>query len=548
MSVRLILPSATGQIQPSILNRLVEDITIIDLTDRPNDSITNTNQVAVPFDGVNDRFLLDNADVGILVMDMASPMKGPDTGNQSNRIAFEGWFKDTNTGLSRSTIFDFNVMRQKSGTITGFDGFYQLFVTKDESNLPKLEFRVVQELAYSVTGTTSVSAGSIADNTPFYHYYVAYSQATSTMQMYLGTNKEAEVSFSAFLGNSNSAVTSEATGLIDTDSFQGIMDEIRIWSQTASVSSIGILSSVTAIGKDPNKLSSSGEMGHDNLVLWWRLETTEAGELFNGTPSSIQDFAFTDSGNLTALTASNSSLSAHFGTPSGFSGADLPINEYTIISGLSATGNLIAAQGQGDVLFGGGGTLDHGGLLVVDTRNQKVLIESPVEPVNTLKYLIWSTSGNTTTAVEENQLFAGVSAIRVTVNDGGTSAGVFTSLSTSAMIYENHPYATSFRIRAVPRVDASVSHTVLAEFEVGGQTTTSTIDYITNVWTPVLMSVTSGINNNTSQLRIYNNSGVATDFYIDGLNIFLADYPGFFTPPDTLRKGGQLVYHITEVV
>jgi len=550
MSVKFIIPSATGQMQGSILARVIEDVTTIDLGDNP-DNGTDLNQVSIPFDGTNDHIVVEGD--GVIITDFAKPMIGPDDGSNSSRIAFDGWFKCSDTGV-RNYIFDYSIQRQVLSaaavqTVSGFDGIYQAFILKDgASNEGRFEFRITQGTSYSATGTTSLSSGSVGDGTPFYHYYCDYSQATSTMRAYINGSEQFTKSFSAFDGNSNSAMSGNGIAYsLAADTFNGVLDELRIWSQTAAASSIGILCSVTSIGLDPSTITSSADIDHDNLISWWRFESTEAGELFNATPSSIEDYAFSDSGNLTALTASTTSLSATWGTPSGFAGADLPLNLNVIVSGLSATGNLIAAQGQGDVLFGGGGTLDHGGLMTMDSNDSKVLMEPANEPINTLKYGTWTTTGDTTVSQEGFQVWAGASAAKVIINDTSNTAGINIPISTSALIFSGVPYTASMRLRAVPRTDQTTDHSVSAIFTVGDNSVTTAVDLTTTQWLPVSLSLTAGGASSTGDLWIYNNASKAESFYVDGLNIVMSDYPAFFTAPDSLRKGSQLVYHISEV-
>ena len=439
MAFRFIHESSTGAFQ-TLFNRLIEDPEIIDLTDTPG----ALSVQSIPMDGVDESLTFKNI---ILVEGVGV------SGASAENIAVDAFIKrNSSTAASRSTYYDQAIMRGSSGETSGFDGFYICSVVYTGSpSAHYVEFRVNhdQVFDYVLTGEKAITT------TAWHHVMCMY--ASGEQKMYIMQDMS-NTSLSSMVASSLTEVLT-GTPLGERGiNWGGVLDEVRLWIATGSASSVGRLSSVTAIGSAPEDLSpplNDFKPSADTLAAWWRFETISAIQLFSGIAGSVID-----------STAYNNS-----GTPSGFEGSDIISSETTIINGLSASGDLKNLLG---------GTLDHGGLCAVDPSDGTLLLEMGSENLIKDEFNTWTASGTGVIITNENyNIFYGASGVKV--NTISADTGIYQTISNSALLFNGNHYTTSFRYRSV-----SGSTSARVTFTLGTSAVSVTATTYTDNWWPII--------------------------------------------------------------
>jgi len=493
MAFLLVKPTSSGDYQ-TLFNRLIEDPETIDLT---SDTPTASSSRSIPFDGLDDTITLSSAfyigSIGV-------------SGASANNVSFDTWFKYTITGNNRTTFFQSTLIRSLSSTTTGFDGIYEGNIILTGGN-HYIEFRYDKDDSTSYVLTSSASVSTSA----WHNVFCSYLSGEQRMQIYIDGTLD-----------SNSSLTEVLTGTpigARGISFGGRLDEMRLWIGSAAATAISKLASASSIGVAPenlniNEMSPSSEY----LVGWWRFETVSAFQLFSGIQNSILD----------------STVYGHHATPSGFQGSDVISSETTIIDGISASGDLKHLLG---------GTLDHGGLIVLDPNDDTIKLEWGAENLIDEEYNSWSSTGTGVTVTQENNnIFYGSSSIKVNTTSANT--GVYQDISNSALLFSNNTYTCSFRYRSI-----SGSTSARTTFTLGNSASSVTAVTNTSNWNPVVIRNTLGGTTLTGRIDVIQlNSGINAGalFQIDGLMINEGDYLPSFVGPDRVRKTSQITWPILD--
>lgn len=496
MAFSFINQVASGTYQ-SILQRLIDDPETINLTE--STPSVNSSQ-SIPFDGQQESIRLDTT---IVTNNIGA------SGASASNVAFEAWILPNVTGQSHNTFFDTSMIRSISATTTSFDGFYSGHVLTT-GGFNYIDFRIDHDISYSLT-----SDASIASDT-WTHVYCEYASGSQTMSLYI--NGTLDRSHTTQLPTASS-ITSVALGQRGI-TFGGRIDELRLWIATGSASSIGRLASATSIGIPPEDISVLNDFtpSANTMAGWWRLESVSAFQLFSGVEDSIID----------------STQYEHHGTPSGFQGSDSIATTNVIIQGLSASGDLNHLLG---------GTLDHGGLSVIDNGDNTIKLDMGVESLQKEEFYQWASTGTGVLAnVDSNNIFFGASATRVNTTSADT--GVYQDITASGLLYKDNQYTCSIRLRSIT---GSLSARVI--FKLGESASSITAVMNTKTWEPFyithrLVGDTLTGRVTVTQLNEADNAGAL--WQMDGFDVVEGDYPAPFIGPTRVRKSGQIYWQILE--
>jgi hypothetical protein len=496
MSFKFIEASATGNFQ-TLFNRLIEDPETIDLT---TDTAGPNSSQAIPFDGIDDSVRFNNI---ILVQNIGT------SGASAENIAFDGFIKnDVATASQRLTWFDASIMRSESAMVSGFDGIYSSSIVLSSDNKKYVEFRIHHgELAteYSLTSDTSI------DTTSWHHIWCEYASGAQEMRIYIDT---ATAGVSSQTISSLTDVASVTPLGARGVSFGGRLDELRLWIATGSASAIGKLGGVTGIDSAPEDIAILNEFqpSADTLAAWWKFDTVSAIQLFSSVSGSIID----------------STVNGHIGTPSGFKGSDIISSETTIVSGVSASGDLK------NIL---GGSLDHGGLTISDPGDGKIKFDSGSENlINEVNNSWIATGASVVVTVDDNNIFYGASGVKINTN--AINKGAYQDISNSALLFVNNTYTCSFRYRVV-----SGSSSAQVNFKLGDTLTSITAHSNLNTWKPIIIRNTVA---GTATGRIEVLTLSESLIQIDGLQVIEGDYPATFIGPSRIRKSSQVVWPVID--
>lgn len=496
MSFKLISTISTGSYQ-SLFSRIIENPSTIDLTS----SLPGTGSTkSIPFDGLNDTIDLGSA---IYTGDIGT------SGASATNLALEAWIQHSITGATRSTFFDTTIRRSICADTSGYDGFYTASIILT-GNKHFIEFRYDKDsnLSYVLTSNTASPLVASAWN----HVFLQYLSASQLMQIYING-----------VLDTSSAISQVTTGTplgARGVSFGGRLDELRLWINSAAATSISQIASSSGIGKAAEQLNNINELTPSStwMAAWWKFESVSAFQLFSSISASITD----------------STGNGHDGTPSGFQGSDVISSEVTIINGISASGDLMSLQG---------GTLDHGGLTVIDPSDNTARLEWGVENLIKNEYNTWSNTGtNVTISVDNNNIFYGASGVRVKTVSADT--GIYQLISNSALLFANNTYTCSLRYRSI-----SGSTSGRLTFTLGNSASSITAVTNTSVWQPIVIRNTVGGTTMSGridfiQLNSQNNEGAL--FQIDGLMVNENDYFPAFIAPGRIRKSSQMYYQLLD--
>jgi len=494
MAFKFVQSGATGDYQ-TIFNRIIEDPETISLT---NDTAGPLSSQSIPFDGIDDSISFDNIIIteGIGV-----------SGASAVNVSFDGFIKhNSTTTVERATFFDASVMRNLSATTSAFDGFYIGSVILTGGN-HYIEFRMNHDEVFSYVLTSEATITTTA----WHNVFCEYASGAQTMNIWIdgaldSSSTLAEVITGSPLGE---------RGI----SWGGRLDELRLWLATGSASAIGQLASATAIGSAPEELPANEfSPSAEYLASWWRFDTVSAIQLFSAIADSITD---------------SSANGDHTGTPSGFQGSDIVSSEQTIIQGLSASGDLV------DLL---GGSLDHGGLTILDTSNNTLKYEPGQQNMMKDDLNVWTVSGaGVSQVIDNNNIFYGASGIRVNTTNKDT--GVYQDISNSALLYTGNTYTMSLRYRSISGANHARITLYLGD-------TVSSVTGVTNLntWKPIYLSAIhtgSTLSGRVEVLGIDDGQSSAL-FQIDGISVTEGGVPFSFVAPDRIRKAGQLYWPIED--
>ena len=577
MAFKYINAAISGEYQ-KILSRLIEDPEQLDLTDTPTfnlpndvpqtglnaDDILTGSSRSVEFDGVDDFLKLPTTQglgTEILLEDI-----GEETvkhGATTNNIAFESWIKldPTITGVdTNSEFFEVTIQRNSISSTTGFDGNYMartIYATTATTSAHFIDFQFASgsTFAYSLTSNKSISLNE------WHHVWCEYTVSgadqnprfTPTpkawMRIYIDgvLDRQQTLDDLNFPGVANSTLPFPATtdavsyGFDRAISFDGKLDEMRLWLNTGTTDSISTLASKANIGIQPEDFSSqtyATEVKRDfspsaeYLAAWWRFETVSAVDLFASVADCIPDVT----------------RYGHSGTPQNFVGTLDFSEEQTIVAGRAVTGITNAVSAQTDLTDLIGGIYDHGGMSVIHDGQNELIMEQGVDNLVTCASNTWSASGGAVVNFDILNIFYGSSAY--TINTTAAGQGALHTIDYSHLLFDKNDYTLSLRLLLT-----SGSPSAQVTFTLGNEATrvATTAFMDRNVWIPVVIrniaSLTGAethIKGEVSILGLPDVDGTGALFRVDGLQIHEGLYPSSFVGPQQIRKGGEISWDIGE--
>ena len=585
MAFKYINAAISGEYQ-KILSRLIEDPETINLTDTPTynlpndvpqrgqnvDDITTGSARAVKFDGVDDFIKLPTTGglgTEILLEDIGLvDDTGVKHGSTTNNIAFESWIKldSTLTAIDKnSEFFEVTIQRNSTSSTTGYDGNYMtrtIYATTATTSAHFIDFQFASgsDFAYSLTSNKSVSLDE------WHHVWCEYTVSgadqnprfTPTpkgwMRIYLNGVLDRQQTLDDLNdpGVASSTLPFPATtdpvsyGFDRAISFDGRLDEMRLWLNTGTTNSISTLASKANVGIPSNDFSSQTYAAQvkldfapsaEYLAAWWRFEDLSAAQLFAAIADSVTD----------------TTSYGHSGTPLNFEGSVDFSEEQTIVAGVAASGiqNAIGEANTSANLFRlTGGVYDHGGMSVIHDNQNELIMEQGVDNLVTCASNVWAASGGSIITPDVLNIFYGSSA--TTVNTSGPEQGVLHTIDYSHLFFDKNDYTLSLRLLLT-----SGSPSAQVSFTLGDKAykvaTTAIMDI--NVWQPVVIRNTATLP--TSESTITGEVGIRgltrdvdgygdALFKIDGLQIHEGLFPSAFVGPSQIRKGGEISWVIGE--
>ena len=580
MAFKYINAAISGEYQ-KILARLIEDPETLDLTDTPTSNLPNgvpqTGQnldpagsvltgsaKSIEFDGVDDFLKLPTIQglgTEILLEDI-----GQETvkrGATTNNIALEAWIKldSTITGIdTNSEFFEVTIQRNSVSSTTGFDGNYMtrtIYATTATTSAHFIDFQFASgsTFAYSLTSNKSISLNE------WHHVWCEYTVSgadqnprfTPTpkawMRIYIDgvLDRQQTLDDLNFPGVASSTLPFPATtdavsyGFDRAISFDGKLDEMRLWLNTGTANAITALANKGNIGIQPEDFNSqtyatdvknSFSPSADNLAAWWRFESISAVDLFASVADSVPDIT----------------RYGHSATPQSFVGTLDFSEEQTIVAGQAVTGITNAVSAQTDLTNLIGGSYDHGGMSVIHDGQNELRIEQGVDNLVTCASNTWTASGGAAVNHDILNIFYGSSAY--TINTTGAGQGALHTIDYSHLLFDKNDYTLSLRLLLT-----SGSPSAQVTFTLGDKAnrvaTTAFMDR--NVWIPVVIRNTatlptseSTITGEVSILGLPDVDGTGALFRVDGLQIHEGSYPSSFVGPQQIRKGGEISWDIGE--
>ena len=319
-------------------------------------------------------------------------------------------------------------------------------------------------------------------------------------------------------------------------SFDGRVDEMRLWLMSATTDSITALTSVTGIGLKPDEFDELEQSTYDQfapsvdyLAAWWRFETLSAIDLFATVADCIPD--------VTAY--------GHSGTPYNFSGA-VDFSEETVHTrGVRCT----------DFWKLSGGTEDHGGLTVVEEKdrgNNAILIDEGMENLVSSANNTWSAIDSEAAVNQDTiNIFYGSSAVIVNTTSAGT--GAVHTIDYGNLIFDKNDYTIGMR-----NIVTSGSSTARVTFTLGhlSNSTSTTAVFNKTTWVPTTLTLTCSADADetsiTGSIKVESLTNSSEDdnagslFRIDGLSIQEGDYDSTFIGPDQIRKSGEINWAVVD--
>ena len=581
-----ILASGTG-ITQSIDLRLIAEPDAMDFTDTPSAGVVGNNvlgnltgsEKSVELDGIDDYIkLATQAGLGseILLEAIGDDNTGVKHGSTANNIAFESWIKidSSITAIDvASQYYEATIQRTSNGSFSGFDGIYScktIFATSaNDSNpsSPGYDAAISAHfIEFSYAGERLGSTGPIYDlsmtsacSIPLDTWVNVWCEHTVTAsptdiaalsgahtfkiyrngvldRMQTGHNLIDKANAAGGASQFPSTSLRESYWFDNPVSFDGRVDEMRLWLMSATTDSITALTSVTGIGLKPDEFASLEQSTYDQfapsgdyLAAWWRFETLSAIDLFASVADCVPD--------VTAY--------GHSGTPVNFSGA-VDFSEETVHTrGVRCT----------DFWKLSGGTFDHGGLTIVEEKdrgNNSILIDEGIENLVTSGGNIWS-AVNAAASVNQDKIniFYGSSAVTVNTTSAGT--GALHTINYGNLFFDKNDYTLNLR-----NLLTSGSSTARVTFTLGhlSNSTSTTAVFNKTTWIPTTLTLTCSADaaetSITGSVRVdsLTNDADVTDngslFRIDGLSLQEGDYDSTFVGPDQIRKSGEINWAVVD--
>jgi hypothetical protein len=578
MAFKYINAAISGEYQ-KILARLIEDPETLNLTDTPTSNLPNDvpqtgdnadgvltgSSKSIELDGADDFLKLPTAQglgTEILLEDIG--LNAVKHGATANNIALEAWVKldSSITGIDKnSEFFELTIQRNSASSTTGFDGNYMartIYATTASTSAHFIDFQFATggSFAYSLTSNKSLSLNQ------WHHVWCEYTVSgadqnprfTPTprgwMRIYLNgvldRQETLEELTRSALGaeglpfpSTGAAVT---YGYSRAISFDGKLDEMRLWLNSGTTNSIAALADKGNIGVPTNAFNSQTNAAQvkldfapsaEYLAAWWRFESISAVDLFASVADSIPDVT----------------QYGHSATPQNFVGTLDYSEEATIVAGQTVTGLNNAVSGQVDLDSLRGGTYDHGGMCVVHDNQNKIILEQGADNLVTCASNTWSSSGGAAVNYDVLNIFMGSSAY--TINTTGPGQGAVHTISYSHLLFDKNEYTLSLRLLLTSGcASGRVSFVVGDKAKV--QAVTGVMDR--NVWMPIVVRNTAALPTGEAtitgevgiQVLSDSDNSAGNLFRVDSLEIREGSYPGRFVGPAQTRKGGEISWDVID--
>ena len=590
MAFKYINAAISGDYQ-KILTRLIEDPETLDLTDTPTfnlpndvpqtgdnaDGILTGSSRAIEFDGTDDFLKLPTTQglgTEILLEDIGENIVKH--GATTNNIALESWIKldSTITGIdTNSEFFEVTIQRNSVSSTTGFDGNYMTRTIYAVSALSSVastiqgtnsahfidfQFATGGTFAYSLTSNNNVTLNE------WHHIWCEYTVTSvdnntrftpdprGWMRIYIDGMLNREEPLSQLMASAPPGAnllpfpaTADAVsyGFDRAISFDGKLDEMRLWLNTGTPNSISTFANAGNIGIQPEDFSSQTGAAQvvsdftpsaDSLAAWWRFESISAVDLFGSVADSIPDIT----------------RYGHSGTPQNFVGTLDFSEEQTIVAGQAVTGITNAVSAQTDLTDLIGGSYDHGGMSVIHDGQNELRMEQGVDNLVTCASNTWTASGGAAVNHDVLNIFFGSSAY--TINTTAAGQGALHTIDYSHLLFDKNDYTLSLRLLLTSGAPSAQVTFTLGD-KANRVATTAFMDR--NVWIPVVIRNTatiptseSTITGEVSILGVTNDSSSDNGalFRVDGLQIHEGSYPSSFVGPEQIRKGGEISWDIGE--
>ena len=578
MAFKYINAAISGEYQ-KILARLIEDPETLNLSDTPTsdlpDDVTQTGDNAdgvltgslksIEMDGTDDFLKLPTAQglgTEILLEDIG--LNTVKHGATANNIALEAWVKldSTLTGIDKnSEFFELTIQRNSASSTTGFDGNYMartIYATTATTSAHFIDFQFATggSFAYSLTSNKSLSLNQ------WHHVWCEYTvtgadqnpRFTPTprgwMRIYLNgvldRQETTEELTRSALGAEGLPFPSTGTavtyGYSRAISFDGKLDEMRLWLNSGTTNSIAALANKGNIGVPSNAFSSQTNAAQvkldfapsaEYLAAWWRFESISAVDLFASVADSIPDVT----------------RYAHSATPQNFVGTLDFSEETTVVAGSVVSGLNNSVSGQMDLDKLRGGSYDHGGMCIIHDGQERIKLEQNTDSLVACASNSWTASGGAAVNYDVLNIFFGSSAY--TINTTAGDQGAVHTIDYSHLLFDKNEYTLSLRLLLTSGCTAA-----RVNFTLGDKAKAVAVTGVMNrnVWVPIVVRNTAalptGESTITGEVGI---QGLSTEgsadgalFRVDGLEIREGFYAGNFVGPQQIRKGGEISWDVID--
>ena len=577
MAFKYINAAISGEYQ-KILSRLIEDPETLNLTDTPTsnlplgvtktglnaDGVLTGSLKSIEFDGVDDFLKLPTTEglgTEILLEDIGT--RTVKHGATANNLALEAWIRldSTVTGIdTNSEFFEVTIQRNSVSSTTGYDGVYMtrtIYATTATTSAHFIDFQFASgsTFAYSLTSNKSISLNE------WHHVWCEYTVTGATqnprflptpkawMRIYIDgvLDRQQTLDDLNFPGVASSTLPFPATtdavsyGFDRAISFDGRVDELRLWLNSGTTNSIAALANKGNIGVPTNAFNSQTNAAQvkldfapsaEYLAAWWRFEGISAVDLFASVADCVPD----------------ATSYGHSATPQNFAGSVDFSEEQTIVAGLVVTGLENSIAGQSDLFDLRGGTYDHGGMTVIHDGQNELTMEQGVDNLVTCASNAWTASGGAAVNYDTLNIFYGASAYKI--NTSAAGQGAVHTIDYSHLFFDKNTYTLSLRLLL-----STGSPSAQVTFTLGDRANrvATTAFMGRTVWQPVVIRNTAAathlgasITGEVSILSLPDVDGNGALFSVDGLQISEGSYPATFVGPEQVRKAGEISWVIGE--
>ena len=587
MAFKYINAAISGEYQ-KILSRLIEDPETLNLYDTPTsnlplgvnktglnaDLVLTGSLQSIEFDGLDDFLKLPTTEglgTEILLEDIGTATVKH--GATANNLALEAWIRldSTVTAIdTNSEFFEVTIQRNSVSSTTGYDGNYMARTIyavsafdsvagtvqgSNSAHFVDFQFASGSQFAWSLTSTCNIPVNE------WHHVWCEWTvtgadqnpRFTPTprgwMRMYIDgvLNRQETTDSLTNLALGASTLPFPATadavtyGFDRAISFDGRVDELRLWLNSGTTDTISTLASKANIGIKPEdfnsqtyatEVKSQFAPSGDFLAAWWRFEGISAVDLFASIADSVPD----------------TTAYGHSATPQNFTGSIDFSEEQTIVAGLVVSGIPNSAAGQKDLFDLRGGIYDHGGMTVIQDDQNAITMEQGTDNLVTCASNAWTASGGASVNYDVLNIFYGSSAYAV--NTGGAGEGAVHTIDYSHLLFDKNTYTMSLRLLL-----ATGSPSAQVTFTLGDKAnrvaTTAIMDR--NIWQPIVIRNTATlptsettITGEVSILGLPDEDGSGALFRVDGLQVSEGTFPSNFVGPEQTRKAGEISWDIGE--